>query len=153
MVASPVPSSEDRSFSSSCYQHFQCMIAFFVTKTNSWLTVNIVYKRIPPPMSLTAKLPSSQSALSMYRYMGLFLPKCRTFELVFTALKLSSLLRTHWMAALFHLPFPRKKHIKARLTGLQLPRVLLSDLPENRSNTCFPPVLRLLFQSPSSTKD
>lgn len=60
-------------------------------------------------MSLTAKLPSSQSALSMYRYMGLFLPKCRTFELVFTALKLSSLLRTHWMAALFHLPFPRKK--------------------------------------------
>lgn len=58
-----MPSSEDRSFSSSCYQHFQCMIAFFVTKTNSWLTVNFVYKRTPPcPLQLSSPPASQLSA-------------------------------------------------------------------------------------------
>ena len=57
------------------------------------------------PRSLSAELLHSRSAPSLYWCMGLFLPRCRTPHLPlcnlirFLSAQLSSLFRSHWMAA------------------------------------------------------
>ena len=78
-------------------------LAFLKIRAHSWLTVKLSSTRTSRPLS--TELLYSRSALSLYWCIGLFLPKFRTLHLPllnlmrFFSAQLSSVCRSHWMAA------------------------------------------------------
>ena len=83
--------------------HPRMPLAFLAARAHCWLMVNL--SSTSTPRSLSTELLSSRSTPSLYWCMGLFLPRCRTLHLPllnfirFLSAQLSSLSRSHWMAA------------------------------------------------------
>ena len=83
--------------------HPRIPLSFLAARAHCWLMVNLSSTRTS--RSLSAELLSSRSTPSLYRCMGLFLPRCRNLHLPvlnlirFLSDKLSILSRSRWMVA------------------------------------------------------
>jgi len=83
--------------------HPRIPLAFLAIRAHCWLMVKLL--STSTPRSLSAELLSNRSTPSLYRCMGLFVPRCRTLHLPllnfirFLSAQLSSLSRSRWMAA------------------------------------------------------